>query len=445
MRIVFGKRLFAAVAMLILAAASPESENTPPVPADVDQCADVLARYPKLDRDAAAVEYAAIGRTIAEAQGQLGELDKRDAAQAAKEKRAEIADLLFRQDCLMPEPEVIARSATAPPRWVTMTAYYATNRKAGPSLDGVTSYTAERDTGDLRFGRFAVSIPTRREPGDLNLPLNLFLFEMPADPARHFIVKSVTPLATATALTEMQAQVARAPRRSVLIFVHGYNVTFRDAALRTAQLAHDLNFPGIAIAFSWPSAGQTKAYLHDEDMSELSLPSFDALLRRVEGIGASEIFVVAHSMGNRVVTGALRERLATGGRPPANLKGLLLAAPDINADLFRQRIAPTLAALATTSRTIYASGNDVALRASSVVHAFPRVGLTRPRVQTFAGWEIVDTTGVAPTHRGWGHSYIVDNPQVIRDMGALILRNRPAASRGLTHISAAADSYWTLP
>jgi esterase/lipase superfamily enzyme len=37
--------------------------------------------------------------------------------------------------------------------------------------------------------------------------------------------------------------------------VHGYNVSFDDAALRTAQLAYDLTFDCPAAFFSWPSKG----------------------------------------------------------------------------------------------------------------------------------------------------------------------------------------------
>jgi len=221
-------------------------------------------------------------------------------------------------------------------------------------------------------------------------------------------------------------------------------VPFRDAALRTAQLAHDLNFPGLPIFFSWPSAGSTAGYPRDEEMSELSLVAFNRLLDWVGSLNASEVFIVAHSMGNRVVTRAISQRLAAGRPMPTNLKGLLLAAPDINADIFREQIAPRLASLTGTRKTIYASNNDAALRASSMLHSFARVGLTRPSVLTFAGWETVDATAAAPVRRGWGHSYVVDSPTVIRDMQALIYQNRGAQARGLRQTGTSPDNYWTI-
>lgn len=57
---------------------------------------------------------------------------------------------------------------------------------------------------------------------------------------------------------------ANASDRSLLIFVHGYNVTFEKAARRTAQLKHDLRFEGEAAFYSWPSRGKLLGYWADE-------------------------------------------------------------------------------------------------------------------------------------------------------------------------------------
>jgi esterase/lipase superfamily enzyme len=37
-----------------------------------------------------------------------------------------------------------------------------------------------------------------------------------------------------------------------VVFVHGYNVTFADAALRAAQIGFDLSIKGAMAFFSWP-------------------------------------------------------------------------------------------------------------------------------------------------------------------------------------------------
>lgn len=47
-----------------------------------------------------------------------------------------------------------------------------------------------------------------------------------------------------------------------LLFVHGYRVTFADAALRAAQLAYDLKIRDASF-FAWPSAGAAAKYTVD--------------------------------------------------------------------------------------------------------------------------------------------------------------------------------------
>ena len=390
--------------------------------------------------------YEAFEQRIAESKAKLTALEARHAPDDAVDAaRAELADLIFRQECVRPDMQPNpSRGPAVQPQWVTLTAYYATNRLPAPTTNGLASYGAERSPSGASFGRVVVSIPTSRRPGELNLPLNLWLFEFAADPSKHFIIKNVSPLSDAAALTEIRARMGQLSRKSLLIFVHGYNVSFNDAALRTAQLSHDLNFPGLPMFFSWPSAARTAGYPRDEEMSELSLDAFDRFLDQVGTLGASEIYIVAHSMGNRVVTRTIARRLANHKPMPANVKGLLLAAPDINADIFREQIAPGLAALAGTSRTIYASNNDVALRASSALHDFPRVGLTRPQVQIFNGFETVDATSAAPVRRGYGHSYVTDSPKVIRDMQALIFLKRNAQGRRLPRRGTPASAYWAI-
>lgn len=407
-----------------------------------DVCQGVQGTFAEIERQIEA-SRAELHRLNAERAAATGAAEKRAADQRLAAKRTEVGDLVFQQDCVRTDFEPV-RGPASGSNWITLNTWYATNRRPGPTQSGVASYSGEREANRIRFGRVTVSIPTLRQPGELNLPLNLWLFELPADPDKHFIIKAVTPLSPDAAKTEMRNRVAQLGRKSVLVFVHGYNVSFRDAALRTAQLAHDLNFPGLPVFFSWPSAGTTGGYPRDEEMSELSIDAFNKLLDSVADLQASEVFIVAHSMGNRVVTRALAARLAAGRPVPPNIKGLLLAAPDINADIFREQIAPRLAALSGMSKTIYASSNDAALRASRALHDFPRVGLTAPSVQTFSGWETVDASSVAPIRRAWGHSYVVDSPRVISDIQAILYQRRSARQRGLPTRGSPPRTWWAL-
>jgi esterase/lipase superfamily enzyme len=373
-----------------------------------------------------------------------GESSKPEIAQ----REAQIAELVFKHECARTDldPDPVRGLGQPQPQWITVSTYYGTNRKPVGATGAITRYGADREGGDaIRYGQVRVSIPTRRKAGELNLPLDLWVFEMPADPSKHFVIRSVAPLAPTAAIQQMQTRLGKLSKKSILLFVHGYNVPFEDAALRTAQLAHDLDFPGMPIFFSWPSLGRPQGYARDEEMSELSVASLNRLLDRLSSLGASEIFIVAHSMGNRVVTRALQERASTGKPIPTNLKGILLAAPDINVEIFKEKLAPALAGLGGISRTIYASSGDAALRASSFIHDFKRVGETRDGVLVFDGFDTVDASLAAPVRRGFGHSYVVDSPKVIRDMQAIMLLKKPAHQRGLAKKGTPPRFYWNIP
>ena len=154
-------------------------------------------------------------------------------------------------------------------------------------------------------------------------------------------MKRVQPVAADVLRAEFASALASATEKSVLLFVHGFNVTFSDAALRTAQLAHDVAFPGPAVFFSWPSAGRTRSYFRDEEIALLSESAFNRMLDDIAAWGATNVYLIAHSMGTRIVTNVLRERARQNVALPA-ISELLLAAPDINEEIFREQIAPGL-------------------------------------------------------------------------------------------------------
>jgi esterase/lipase superfamily enzyme len=61
---------------------------------------------------------------------------------------------------------------------------------------------------------------------------------------------------------------------------------------------------------------------------------FEQLIDELSQLPVTDIYIVAHSMGNRIVGHALQAR-ADKGKETKNLRELLLAAADINANVFR--------------------------------------------------------------------------------------------------------------
>ena len=160
--------------------------------------------------------------------------------------------------------------------------------------------------GTLSFGAVNVSIPRDHRMGALESPA-LWRLEFHKDPARHVVVLRLDPLDRNAFVARVGAGVTASPNRDALMFVHGYNVTFEDAARRAAQITYDLGFSGIPLLYSWPSEGAVLRYAVDENNVRWTVPHFTEFLKLVlTEIGARVVHVIAHSMGNRCLTEALR-------------------------------------------------------------------------------------------------------------------------------------------
>jgi esterase/lipase superfamily enzyme len=288
-----------------------------------------------------------------------------------------------------------------------------------------------------------VTIPTKREKGQLNLP-PWWRWVGEPDPTRYFVLREIHEWTREELLQDMSDHGAGA-ESSLLLFVHGFNVTFAEAALRTAQLAWDLEFPGKVMLYSWPSAGSITGYWTDEDSVRISSKRFERLLADILKTSIRRVYIVAHSMGTRVVVPALRAA-REGGTDVHKVSELLLAAADFNAIEFKE-IAEVFEKLRNdgTQTTIYAASNDFALKVSKVIHSYGRLGESEPMLNTYPGLESVDASSAAPVRRAFGHSYVSDSPQVIGDMQDIVLKRFRPPARGLTAIPGTSDRGWKFP
>jgi esterase/lipase superfamily enzyme len=242
----------------------------------------------------------------------------------------------------------------------------------------------------------------------------------------------------------LQRAMAACPlgERDIIVFVHGYNVSFEMAALRAAQIGFDLGFPGAMAFYSWPSQATLIGYAADAAAIEASTPHIVRFLRGLASeSGASGIHLIAHSMGNRGVLRAVeRIALEASGAAPVRFRQVILAAPDVDRDTFAEcmRINCDLAERTTT----YVSSRDSALMASHKLHQFPRAGLTPP-VCVVRG---VDTIDVADVDLSLlGHGYVAEVRAVLQDIHALVTANTPPASRfGIRRVLGKDGLHWTV-
>ncbi len=278
----------------------------------------------------------------------------------------------------------------------------------------------------VELGECEVSLPPDHRVGMVESPSVLKL-EFSENPAKHVVLQRVRRLPDDEFFRELRTCVEGSARKQTFVFIHGYNVSFDDAVRRTAQIAFDLRFDGAPICYSWPSLGGLASYTRDESNIAWTVLHLESFLKRVsEESGAQTVHLVAHSMGNRALTAVLERMALRGGDGPAPFGQIVLAAPDVDASEFRDRFAPAIARMARRA-TLYASSNDRALLASTKVHGYTRAGLSGEHLVAVAG---IDTIDASPIDTSLiGHSYYGDNPQLIRDLRALVDDNLPAENR----------------
>jgi len=227
----------------------------------------------------------------------------------------------------------VTTSATGPEApFALVRALYATDR-AATGLNHVNEVFGGA-RGTLSYGEVEVSIPRSHKPGNIEAP-KLLSFNWEENPDLHIVLMDVAQLSEAAFFEQVGRTLDQNSLDEVFVFIHGFNVTFAGAAKRTAQMVYDLNFTGVPIFYSWPSAGRPGSYLADAasvQVSARNLTTFlDDLVTRSNG---KRIHIVAHSMGNRALTEALEIYALRHPEAQDHFDQIIFAAPDVDSELF---------------------------------------------------------------------------------------------------------------
>ncbi len=353
-----------------------------------------------------------------------------DHASIERELRALIAELDASTDLEFVSLDLddlsTERSASpAPDNGLVYPVWYATNRQASAAGNG---YTNGRHAHTSR-GRVLVHIPEAHRFGETGSSFwqRLRRFDLRDDTLR---LQAVEPRERDAFFAEIQAAVNDAREAGgpahALFFLHGFNTTFEEAAIRAAQIGCDLSVPGATAFFSWPSRGSVAAYPADEaciEASEAAITEF--LIDFSRHCGADKVHVIAHSMGNRGLLRAL-QRIAADAQTRGQVKfgQIFLAAPDIDRDLFLDlaRLYPEH----SERTTLYASGADLPVHFSSRLHDAPRAGYFLP--YTVAPG--VDSIAVPDFDIDLlGHSFFAQAEALLHDIHDLMRHGEAAAQR----------------
>jgi len=312
-------------------------------------------------------------------------------------------------------------------RYLEIPIFYATDREAAADVHTEPFFTGERGLGQLSYGVVRVSVPDDHRSGEIEKPI-WWKLQFRQDPECHVVVLGVEPANRQAFIARASATLARGVVPEALVFVHGYNVSFVEAARRAAQIAYDLQFQGLTMLYSWASEGATLQYLVDRTNALWSPPRFrEFLTLALTELGATSVHAIAHSMGNEVLANGLAA-FDSAGLPPgsAQLNEIILAAPDVDTGTFRD-LAARFAGRARRF-TLYASANDKALGISQGVQKYPRAGQAGEDLTIIVGVETIDAsevdTGLV------GHSYIGDNNTILTDVSRLVRKHEPPEERG---------------
>lgn len=321
--------------------------------------------------------------------------------------------------------------------------YYATTRQpTGKHKASEAFGTARSDV--LSLGAVDVSIPADHRWAKLESPSVLRL-EWDVDPKRHVtLAETYEPLSETAWKMELARKASAFDKGGLLLFVHGYNNTFIEAAQRAAQLAYDLAFPGPTVLFSWPSDGDVLAYIRDEEKAKTAWRQMADVLDHLARLGPGvPVYVVAHSMGNRILTQGLAELLRR--RPGADLsfRQVVLASPDIGEEEFRQRWAFELNSANSPRFTLYASNQDLPVALSAWLHGEPRLGSGGADIAVLPPLHSIDASAITKEWFGLSHSYFGDNSTVMSDLFLVIHQGlEPSQRPRLAKVKGRRGEYW---
>jgi len=173
-------------------------------------------------------------------------------------------------------------------------------------------------------------------------------------------------------------------------------------------MTYDLGFGGAPVLYSWSSQASYASYRVDETNAEWARLDFKNFLKDfVAQSGAEHIYLIAHSMGARVLTGAPKILAGEGRTTP------------------------------------YASSGDYALMASKTFAGYPRAGDTADGVIIALGVDTIDASAIRTDFVG--HGYYGDSDTVLGDLRDLILEGkRPDKRSRLAPVTTDGGRHWTF-
>lgn len=322
--------------------------------------------------------------------------------------------------------------------------FFGTNRNRMEAKNMDDRFGKEQADG-LTVGFCKVSIPKEHKQGRMERPLRIWKFEFPEWRTDHIALMNIEEVEEDQLFSRIDEKIEKSEKKDILIFVHGFNTTFVEAARRTAQIAFDIPFQGATGFFSWPSTGKGKSYMADEDKAEASAPDFSAFLKKILcGTKVKRLHIIAHSMGSRVLTFSLKDLShdADFRKRSHIIQQIILGAPDIDQLTFKKTLLPAFKTIGA-GRTLYSSEKDFPIGLSETARGGrPRLGDAGKSIFVEEGLDTIEASAV-PTKDS--HGYLFNTKEVLTDIFYLIAHGHGPLERRLVAVEKGALKYWHFP
>ena len=256
----------------------------------------------------------------------------------------------------------------------------------------------------------------------------------------------------------LQAEVARrlalSPRKEMVLYVHGVNNTFSEAAFTMGEMCHFLGREFVCGIFTWPAGGKRGILFGYQEDYESSIFAVEHLRKAIRTIadtpGLERLHIIAHSRGTDVLATALSELSFESYMQQTTLPrrfklgNVVMMAPDLDVEVAPAKMLAILSdpdvpygatpnprvlipPLRGFHLTIYVSPDDKALATSSwLFGSLARLGrvdtsiLTPEQIKLTSGLGFLDVVQVRGTTDSFGHSYFLSNPRASADLIALL-------------------------
>ena len=310
------------------------------------------------------------------------------------------------------------------PEGKTCTIFYGTNREPNDINDISKGYGNGRSK-KLHLGSCQVHVPKSHNIGELSGSLwnKLIHFDFSYGAVELKTIQSLEDYSFWEEISTLFNPLEEEEKQAI-VFIHGFNTSFEEAAIRATQISVDVQHTGVTAFFSWPSKGKPLSYLSDEatvQYSEKFLTEF--LIDFAQKSGANRVHIIAHSMGNRALLEAVNRIQREA--PEIQFGQIILAAPDVDADVFEE-LAQAYTLLSEQT-TLYVSEKDKAVGVSKWLHSHARAGFTPPLciVNQINSVEVESIVRVLEL----GHGYFAGHKTILSDMYQLMQFNLDANNR----------------